>query len=45
MTPPAYIPDNIDALKAIILASQAKITEQDRVIERKEDRTIRLDKL
>ena len=45
MTSPADLPDNIDALKAIILASQAKMTEQDRVIEPKEDRIFRLEKL
>ena len=45
MTSPADLPDNIDVLKAIILASQAKMTEQDRVIERKEDRIFRLETL
>jgi len=38
MTSAADLPDDIDALKAIILASQAKMTEQDGIIERKEDR-------
>ena len=42
---PADLPDNIDALKAIILASQAKMMAQDGIIERKEDRIIRLEKL
>jgi transposase len=45
MTFPADLPDNINALKAIILASQAKMADQDGIIERKEDRIIRLEKL
>uniref|UniRef100_UPI00404705ED IS66 family transposase n=2 Tax=Yoonia sp. TaxID=2212373 RepID=UPI00404705ED len=45
MTFPADLPDDIDALKAIILASQAKMADQDGIIERKEDRIIRLEKL
>ncbi|WP_386630137.1 IS66 family transposase [Sulfitobacter geojensis] len=45
MTSAANLPDDIDALKAIILASQAKMSEQDGIIERKEDRIIRLEKL
>lgn len=45
MTFPADLPDDIDALKAIILASQAKLADQDGIIERKEDRIIRLEKL
>ncbi|MGB3244957.1 MAG: IS66 family transposase [Sulfitobacter sp.] len=45
MTSAVDLPDDIDALKAIILASQAKMTEQDGVIERKEVRIIRLEKL
>ena len=45
MTFPADLPDDIDALKAIIMASQAKIIDQDGIIERKEDRIIRLEKL
>ena len=45
MSFPADLPDDIDALKAIIRASQAKMTEQDGIIERKEDRIIRLEKL
>lgn len=45
MTFPADLPDDIDALKAIILASQAKMVDQDGIIERKEDRIIRLEKL
>jgi transposase len=45
MTFPADLPDDIDALKAIIMASQAKMVEQDGIIERKEDRIIRLEKL
>lgn len=45
MTFPGDLPDDIDALKAIILASQAKMADQDGIIERKEDRIIRLEKL
>tara|TARA_R110002072_G_scaffold127798_1_gene265243 strand:+ start:42 stop:824 length:783 start_codon:yes stop_codon:yes gene_type:complete len=45
MTSPADLPDDIDALKAIILASHAKMADQDGIIERKEDRIIRLEKL
>ena len=45
MTSTADLPDDIDALKAIIMASQAKMSEQDGIIERKEDRIIRLEKL
>lgn len=45
MTFPPDLPDDVDALKAIIMASQAKMAEQDGVIERKEDRIIRLEKL
>ena len=45
MTFSADLPDDTDALKAIILASQAKMVDQDGIIERKEDRIIRLKKL
>lgn len=45
MTSPADLPDDIDALKAIILTSQTKMADQDGIIERKEDRIIRLEKL
>ena len=45
MTSPTNLPDDIDALKAIIVASQAKMVDQDGIIERKEDRIIRLEKL
>lgn len=45
MSFPADLPDDIDALKTIIMASQAKMMEQDSVIERKEDRIVRLEKL
>ena len=45
MSFPAGLPDDIDALKAIIMASQAKMMAQDGIIERKEDRIIRLEKL
>ena len=42
---PSDLPDDIDALKAIIMASQAKMSEQSGIIERKEDRILRLEKL
>ncbi len=42
---PADLPDDIDVLKAIIMASQMKMMEQDSVIKRKEDLIIRLEKL
>lgn len=45
MTFPSDLPDDIDALKAIIMASQAKMSEQSGIIERKEDRILRLEKL
>ncbi|MGJ8558200.1 MAG: IS66 family transposase [Sulfitobacter geojensis] len=45
MTSAADLPDDINALKAIIMASQAKMSEQDGIIERKEDRILRLEKL
>jgi len=45
MSSPADLPDDIDALKAIIMASQAKMMAQDGIIERKEDRIIRLERL
>lgn len=45
MTSASDLPDDIDALKAIIVASQAKMSEQDGIIERKEDRILRLEKL
>jgi len=45
MTSAADLPDDIDALKAIIMASQAKMVDQDGIIERKEDRILRLEKL
>ena len=45
MTSAADLPDDIDALKAIIMASKATMAEQDGIIERKEDRTLRLEKL
>ena len=45
MTSASNLPDDIDALKAIIMASQAKISKQDGIIERKEDRILRLEKL
>ena len=45
MTSAADLPDDINALKAIVMASQAKMSEQDGIIERKEDRILRLEKL
>lgn len=39
------LPDDIDALKAMILASQAEMLDRDAIIERKEDRIQRLEKL
>jgi transposase len=45
MTSASDLPDDIDALKAIIMASKATMAEQDGIIERKEDRIIRLEKL
>ena len=42
---PCRAVDDIDALKAIIMASQATMAEQDGIIERKEDRILRLEKL
>jgi len=39
------LPDDIDALKAMILASQAELVDRDGIIERKEDRIRRLEKL
>ncbi|MFK7754968.1 MAG: hypothetical protein AB8B51_20785 [Sedimentitalea sp.] len=51
MTSASDLPDDIDALKARLLAAEAQITEQnatfterDGIIERKEDRVIRLAK-
>lgn len=52
MTSAADLPDDIDALKALLIAAEAQIStqnktlsERDGVIERKEDRIIRLEKL
>ena len=45
MTFPSSLLDDIDALKAIIMASQAKMSEQSGIIELKEDRFLRLEKL
>jgi len=39
------LPDDLDALKAMIAASSAVIADRDAVIERKEDRIQRLEKL
>ncbi|MAY85357.1 MAG: IS66 family transposase [Pseudooceanicola sp.] len=41
----ADLPDDTDALKAMILASQSRIAEQNGVIDRKEDRIVQLEKL
>ena len=52
MSFPSDLPDNIDALKAMLVAAEAQISTQDQaladrdaIIERKEDRIIRLEKL
>ena len=45
MLNPANLPDDMDALKAMLSASLAVIADRDAVIERKEDRIIRLEKL
>lgn len=45
MTSVADISDDIDALKAIIMASQATMAAHDSIFERKEYRIIRLEKL
>ena len=52
MSFPADLPDDIDALKAVLAAAQVQISaqnhtlaERDGIIERKEDRIIRLEKL
>lgn len=52
MTSAADLPDDIDALKALLIAAEAQIsaqnatlTERGGIIERKEDRIIRLEKL
>lgn len=52
MTSAADLPDDIDALKAMLIAAEAQIgaqnktiDERDGIIERKEDRILRLEKL
>ena len=45
MLNPANLPDDTDALKAMLAASLAAIADRDAVIERKEDRIVRLEKL
>ena len=45
MLNPANLPDDMDALKVMLSASLAVIADRDAVIERKEDRIIRLEKL
>ena len=52
MTFPADLPDDIDTLRAMLVAAEAQIdaqnktlTERDGIIERKEDRIIKLEKL
>lgn len=39
------LPDDTDALKAMLAASLAALADRDAVIERKEDRIVRLEKL
>ena len=43
MNPAADLPDDIDALKAIILAQQEQAAVHTGVIARKEDRIVRLE--
>ena len=45
MTIAADLPDDIDALKAMVLAAQSRAALQDDVIERKEARLVQLEKL
>jgi transposase len=45
MIDPENLPDDVEALKAMILASHAEIANKDALIERKEDRIERLEKL
>ncbi len=45
MMHPADLPDNIDALKAMVLAAQSRADQQVGVIIRKEERIVQLDKL
>lgn len=45
MTNAADLPDDIDALKAMILASRSELEDQNGIIERKEDRIQYLEKL
>lgn len=45
MLNPANLPDDMDALKAMLAASLAALADRDAVIERKEDRIVRLEKL
>lgn len=52
MSTPANLPDDIDALKAMLIAAEARISahdqtlvDRDAIIERKEDRIVRLEKL
>ena len=45
MIDPENLPDDVAALKALILASHAEIAGKDALIERKEDRIQRLEKL
>ena len=42
---PANLPEDMDALKAMLAASLAALADRDAVIERKEDRIVRLEKL
>ena len=45
MLNPANLPDDMDALKAMLAASLAALADRDAVMERKEDRIVRLEKL
>ncbi len=45
MLKPPDLPDDMDALKAMLAASLAALADRDAVIERKEDRIVRLEKL
>ena len=45
MLNPANLLEDMDALKAMLAASLAALADRDAVIERKEDRIVRLEKL
>ncbi len=42
---PADLPSDVATLQALLRASEARVVERDGLIERKEDRIIRLEKL